>query len=99
MSESGLSILGQYTPLSISLSLNIFFIISYIKGFLISRAHYQDQVKISDSWQSAWEKSEDTKHDQAELLKKLIVTSDTMERVLNAFPRNNTTTPEDGDSA
>jgi hypothetical protein len=89
MTESGLSLVGEYTPLGVSISFNLFFIIMYVKGLLVSRSHYMDQVKISDSWQQAYEKSEDTKRDQGELLKKLIVVSDTMERVLNAFPVNN----------
>lgn len=98
MSETVLSNLGQYSPLGVSLTFNLFFMFSYFKGFLVSRSHYMDQVDISHSWQQAWEKSEDTKHDQAELLKNLIVVSGTMEKVLNAFPYNNTT-PTGGDSA
>lgn len=80
---------GQYGLFALSLSLNFFFFVQYIRGALVSRSHYEDQVKISESWQQAWGKSEETKSDQAELLKKLTVVSDTMERVLNAFPVNN----------
>jgi hypothetical protein len=45
-----------------------------------------DKQKVADSWQHAWEVSQETNHAATDLLKQLTITAQTMEKVLNALP-------------
>jgi hypothetical protein len=77
---------GQWGLLGFSMGLVLFFMVQFIRGELVSRKQLEDAQRASDSWQHAWEVSQQTNHEVVALLGQLTVTTQTMERVLNALP-------------
>lgn len=86
MDVLNLPIWGQLSFLGLSIGLNVYFIIRRVMGDLVSAAELIRAQQVTDTFRQAWEKSEETKHEAAQLLTKLTVTAETMERVLNALP-------------
>jgi hypothetical protein len=86
MGELGLPVWGVGTLVGLPLTALIFIFVRYIQGEIVSRKQLEDKQKVADSWQHAWEVSQETNHAATDLLKQLTVTAQTMEKVLQALP-------------
>lgn len=86
MGELGLPVWGVGTLVGLPLTALLFIFVRYIQGEIVSRKQLEDKQKVADSWQHAWEVSQETNHAVMELLQQLTVTAQTMEKVLKALP-------------
>lgn len=77
---------GQYGILGFFIGCTIFFATQYFRGEWVNRKQLEDEQKVSNSWREAWGVSQQTNHDTAQLLSQMIITSQTMEKVLKALP-------------
>lgn len=77
---------GQWGILGMSLGFNLFILVSIVRGVLVPYNRVEDANKNTDRWQQGFENSEQTKHEVIDLMRQLMVTSQTMERILNALP-------------
>lgn len=96
---------GSFSVIGVLVGIIVTVIVLLFRGDLTTRKHLDQVFKISESWQKAWEVSEQTKQGQAEVLNKLLVGQDTMLRILESRPLdrvpNVTSSDEDkaGDSS
>jgi hypothetical protein len=72
--------------LTLSLGLNVTWIILLARGILATRAQLDAVQKMADTFQKAWEVSESKGEVQTDTLNRLLTTSDTVLRILEARP-------------
>lgn len=94
MGELGLPVWGIGALVGLPLTVLLFICVRYIQGEIVSRKQLEDKQRVADSWQHAWEVSQETNHAATDLLKQLTITAQTMERVLNALPLTDTEVAE-----
>lgn len=68
------------------LGLIIYVFQAYIRGDIVTRKHYEDQVKITEQWQRAWEVSQQTQSNQAEQMKTMGTLTETLKHFLESLP-------------
>jgi hypothetical protein len=86
MGELGLPTWGIGTLVGLPLTILLFVFVQFMRDEFVSRKRLQDVQKVADSWQHAWEVSQQTNHDVSQLLGQMVVTAQTMEKVLKAMP-------------
>lgn len=91
MGELGMPVWGIATLAGLPLTLLIFIGIQALRGEFVTRKQLDAVQKIADTFQKAWEVSEQGKHEALALANQLTVTAQTMEKVLNALPLASTT--------
>lgn len=91
MGELGLPVWGVATLVGLPLTVLIFIGIQALRGEFVTRRQLDAVQKIADTFQKAWEVSEQGKHEALALASQLTVTAQTMEKVLNALPLASTT--------
>lgn len=84
----GIPIWGQWGILGLSIGLNIFGAVEFIRGTWTSRRNLDQVQKVADTYLHAWEVSEKKWEVVGPTLNNLVVTSDTILRILEAAPRS-----------
>jgi hypothetical protein len=87
---AGIPLVGQLTLVGLSFSLNLFGLVQYIRGELVSRKHVEEVQKMADQWQHAWEVSMQTQAANALALERMTVLADTFEHFLTSLPQAQT---------
>jgi hypothetical protein len=77
---------SQLGILGLSLSLNVFIVIEFVRGTWTSRKNLEDAQKNTETFQKAWEISESTKDGLVDVTNKLLVGQETMLRILQSLP-------------
>lgn len=84
---------GQWGLFSLSLSLNLFFLVQWVRGVIVSYKMVEQansttaQVQgVADTFQKAWQIEVARSDKYAESLSKLTAQGDTMLRILEALP-------------
>lgn len=86
MGLEGIPIWGQWGILGLSIGLNIFGAVEFIRGTWTSRKNLDQVQKLADTFQHAWEVSEKKWETVVPTLNNLVVTSDTILRIIEAAP-------------
>lgn len=86
MELSAIPIWGQYGLVGLSLSLNIFFIVQFLRGEIVTRKELDQVQRMSDTWQKGWEVSQQNQSLWSELASRFGVVADTMEHLLTSLP-------------
>jgi len=82
----GIPLYGQLGILGLSLSLNIFIVVEFVRGTWTSRKNLEDARENTKIFQSAWEISESTNDGLVDVTNKLLVGQDTMLHILQSIP-------------
>lgn len=77
---------GQWGILGISMGMNVFVAVEFVRGTWTSRKNLDDAQKNTETFQKAWEISESTKDGLIEVTNKLLVGQETMLRILQSRP-------------
>jgi len=83
----GIPIWGQWGILGLSLGLNIFGAVEFIRGTWTSRRNLDQVQKVADTYLRAWEVSEKKWETVVPTLNNLVVTSDMILRIIESAPR------------
>jgi hypothetical protein len=83
----GIPIWGQWGILGLSLGLNIFGAVEFIRGTWTSRRNLDQVQKVADTYLHAWEVSEKKWETVVPTLNNLVVTSDMILRIIESAPR------------
>lgn len=76
---------SQWSIFGLSFSLNVFLLVQFIRGELVSRKQVDAIERVGQGYQKAWEISENTKQEGADVLKHLVASSDTALQILQAL--------------
>lgn len=77
---------GQWGILGISMGFNIFIAVEFIRGSWTSRRNLDQVQKMADTWQNAYFVSDKKWEAVGPTLNNLVVTSDTILRIIQAAP-------------
>lgn len=69
------------------LGLVVWVIRSYVSGDIVTRKDYDAVQKMSDQWQHAWEVSQQTQIELAEVIRTMTILADTLKHFLDSLPR------------
>lgn len=84
---SDVPVVGQWTIMGLSLALNIFVAIQFVRGEATTRKHVDQVQKTADSWQRAWETSMQVQASMTTVLEKMMTVAETMEHLLVSLPQ------------
>lgn len=86
MDLASIPLWGQWGILGLSLGLNMFIVIEFVRGTWTSRKNLEDARENTKIFQSAWEISESTNDGLVDVTNKLLVGQNTMLRILQSIP-------------
>lgn len=78
---------GEYGVLGLSLGLNIFVVVSLLRGILATRPQLDAIQKVADSWQQAYQDSMANQKDNALTMEELAVLTKTFSHFLESLPK------------
>lgn len=73
--------------LGISLSVNVFILIEFVRGTWTSRKNVEEVQKMADTFQAAWAVSQENQTRSAELLVRMTALADTIEHFFDSLKR------------
>jgi esterase/lipase len=90
---SDIPLWGQWSILGLSLGFNLWIAVQYVLGKIPTQAAIEQAnktteqaLKMADTWQHAWEISENRNEKMTEALEKIVVTGETTLKILEARP-------------
>lgn len=87
MGELGLPTWGVATLVGLPLTILVFLLVQAIRGEFVSRRQMEAVQKVADSWQHAWEVSQQTQADQATALTRMTTLTDVFEHFIESLPK------------
>lgn len=92
MPLESLPIWGQWGLLGVLLGVVVFVIYAIINGKLVTRSQVEQVQQMADTYLRAFEVAQSTTEQQGRLLESLTTTSESMQKLLDSLPQEDTRT-------
>lgn len=92
MPLESLPIWGQWGLLGVLLGVVVFVIYAIINGKLVTRSQVEQVQQMADTYLRAFEVAQNTTEQQGRLLESLTTTSESMQKLLDSLPQEDTRT-------
>ena len=83
----GLPTWGIATLVGLPLTILLYIMLQFFKGEFVHRRHLESVQKVADSWQHAWDVSQQTQAEQAAAINRMTELSDVFEHFIKSLPR------------